>query len=449
MKQKWITVREHARLTTSDVQDTLDRAQISASAFDWLCQLQAGVSKQGARLVEVEDRRWLRLDGYVGIIHTPCGTDIEILPKHFDEEDSPQSSRALLCKLIASALDLPYRETGSADLQLFRFPLTEWIMRQFLLALDRLLKRGLRFDYQMVEEEQPYLRGQLDMARQMRQPPGREHRFHQRHALFLPDRPENRLLRLALDKVCQHAREADNWRLGHELRVIMHEIPPSRQVRLDFCNWRNDRLLAHYQPVRPWCELILGEHMPLAIQGRSKGISLLFPMERLFEQHVARSLKQQLPPTAHLRSQVASRYLCTHDGDDMFRLKPDLLLEHDGEKWLLDTKWKRLDGGARDNKYDLAQQDFYQMLAYGHKYLNGKGEMVLIYPKTRDFPAPLKPFVFSPELILHVWPYDLESDKLVASAVHSLPLLIPPNGSLALINNGAETTKVDATEGTA
>jgi 5-methylcytosine-specific restriction enzyme subunit McrC len=41
----------------------------------------------------------------------------------------------------------------------------------------------------------------------------------------------------------------------------------------------------------------------------------------------------------------------------------------------------------RDNKYDLAQQDFYQMLAYGHKYLESKGEMVLIYPKTREFPA--------------------------------------------------------------
>jgi 5-methylcytosine-specific restriction enzyme subunit McrC len=75
----------------------------------------------------------------------------------------------------------------------------------------------------------------------------------------------------------------------------MQAIPASRQVKLDFTHWRNDRLLAHYQPIRPWCELILGEQIPLAVQGQSKGISLLFPMERLFEQHVARTLKQQLP----------------------------------------------------------------------------------------------------------------------------------------------------------
>ena len=161
-------------------------------------------------------------------------------------------------KLISSALDLPSRETNAADLQLFKSPLAEWVMRQFLLALDHLLKRGLRFDYLRVEEEKSFLRGQLDMAKQMRQPPGRQHLFHLRHDLFLPDRPENRLLRLALNKDCQAAQEANNWRLAHELAGFIHEIPPSRDVRQDFACWRTDRLMAHYQAVRSWCELILG-----------------------------------------------------------------------------------------------------------------------------------------------------------------------------------------------
>lgn len=424
MRQTRITVREHARLTTSEVTASADEAQISSSAFDWLCKLQAGFTRQGARLIEIENRRWLRLDNYVGIIHTPCGTDIEILPRH-QAQDDPARSRALLCKMIASALNLPWRETGAADLALFRFPLTEWVMRQFLLALDRLLKRGLRFDYQQVEEEQPYLRGQLDQARQARQPPGKGHRFHLRHALFLPDRPENRLLRLALDKVCRQAKEADNWRLAHELRTMMQEIAPSRQVQLDFSRWRDDRLLAHYQPVRPWCELILGEHMPLAIQGATQGISLLFPMERLFEQHVAKQLKNQLEPGASLRTQVASHTFCRHDGSHIFRLKPDLLIERGEEKWVLDTKWKRVDASARKTKYDLSQQDFYQMFAYGQTWQAGRGEMVLIYPQTDIFPAPLKPFLFNDALTLHVWPFDLDRDELLRPDDHTLPLIAP------------------------
>jgi 5-methylcytosine-specific restriction enzyme subunit McrC len=135
----------------------------------------------------VENRRWLRLDNHVGVIQTPCGTGIEILPKHHGQENDVEMSRKLLCKLIASALDLPSRETNAADLQLFKSPLAEWVMRQFLLALDHLLKRGLRFDYLRVEEEKSFLRGQLDMAKQMRQPPGRQHLFHLRHDLFLPN----------------------------------------------------------------------------------------------------------------------------------------------------------------------------------------------------------------------------------------------------------------------
>ena len=422
MSIDWVTVREHARLTTSSITSSLDRAQISQSAFDWLCQLQSSFGGHGARLVEVEDRRWLRLDNHVGVIQTPCGTCLEILPKHFDDQSNVEKSRALLCKLISSALDLPTREAGDASLQLFRSPLTEWVIRQFLVALDRLLKRGLRFEYQRIEEEQPFLRGQLDMTKQMRQLPGQMHLFHQRHDLFLPDRPENRLLRLALDRVCKSAQEADNWRLAHELRDVMEPIPPSQQVQLDFSCWRRDRLMAHYQPIRPWCELILGEQMPLAVKGQWHGISLLFPMEKLFEQHVANVLKTKFQPRAQLRCQAASRYLCNHDGHGIFQLKPDLLLQNDGQSWILDTKWKRINERDRYNKYGLNQSDFYQMLAYGQQYLESAGDMMLIYPKTKDFTSPLKVFSFSQKLKLWVCPFDLEHDELITSHEIRLPL---------------------------
>ncbi|MEX6738924.1 hypothetical protein AB2C69_32195, partial [Pseudomonas aeruginosa] len=37
MTLKLITIREYARLTTEAVMPSLDEAQISNSAFDWLC----------------------------------------------------------------------------------------------------------------------------------------------------------------------------------------------------------------------------------------------------------------------------------------------------------------------------------------------------------------------------------------------------------------------------
>ena len=239
-----ITVREYARLTTEPAAPSLDYAQVSPSAFDWLCELSASFSRSGAALLQRDGHRVLKLDSYVGVIETPCGTRLEILPKHTERADCLKESRQLLQRMIATALDLPVRQVGAADLQLFDAPLSEWVMRQFLEALGYLLKRGLRFDYQRVEEEQCFLRGQLNVVAQMRRPPGRQHHFQIRHDLFLPDCAENRLLRLVLDRVCKSTDELGNWRLAHELRSLLQDIPASRNVRQDFKQWRGDRLMA-------------------------------------------------------------------------------------------------------------------------------------------------------------------------------------------------------------
>ncbi|HBR8090638.1 TPA: McrC family protein, partial [Klebsiella pneumoniae] len=52
------------------------------------------------------------------------------------------------------------------------------------------------------------------------------------------------------------------------------------------------------------------------------------------------------------------------------------------------------------------QADFYQMFAYGQKYLGGNGEMYLIYPAHDDFSQPIpQHFAFSETLKLWVVPY--------------------------------------------
>src|SRR3546814_5445242 len=105
------------------------------------------------------------------------------------------------------------------------------------------------------------------MVAQLRQPPGRQHCFRIRHDVFLPDRAENRLLKLALEYVAALTRDAGNWRLASELRARMVDVPASRQVDSDFSAWRHDRLMAHYQAIESWCSLILNQQMPLAVAG--------------------------------------------------------------------------------------------------------------------------------------------------------------------------------------
>lgn len=407
---KSVVVREYARLTTGPVENPgLDRATVTKSVFDYLCRLAGQFRASGTQLLEVEGNQWLRLDNFVGILETPCGTTLEILPKHHDTESSEDASRALLARMIQAALDLPARQVGSTDITLFRAPLSEWVRRQFLQALEHLIKRGMKLDYLQVEEEQRNLRGQLDVIRQLHQPPDRSHYFHTRHDVYSFDFPENRLIKSALSMVAKSTQDAASWRLSHELLQVLAEVPVSRAYSQDFKAWRTGRLMAHYSPILPWCQLVLGQHLPMALQGQWHGMSMLFPMEKLFERFVEAALRRALPKTARLKTQVRETYLCQHNDAGFFQLQPDILVEYEGRRVILDAKWKRLNAGARARKYDIVQSDFYQLFAYGHKYIppgQEHKELVLIYPKTATFGAPLPPFTFAPGMTLWVLPFE-------------------------------------------
>lgn len=412
MKTNLVTVREYARLTTADCTPSLDTHHVSPSAFAWLCELQSRLSKGGASLLELQGQTWLRLDSLVGVVQTPCGTTLEVLPKTFSDADDVQSSRKLLRKVVAALLDLPGKEASTAALEHFDVPLTEWVMAQFVQHLQQLVRQGLRSDYVRQEEELPFLRGQLNTTAHMRQPIGRAHLFHVRHDVFSPNQAANRLLRLALERVRQATARPDTWRVANELSHRLGEIPQSMSQAQDWRAWGSGRLMARYQSIKPWCELVLGEGMPLALKGKAHGVSLLFPMEKLFENYVTRALRKQMADGFTLHVQPRQHSLALHKSQPMFQLQPDLVVR-DAEGCavaVLDCKWKRVDQALSNKKYDIQQADMYQMLAYGCRYLRGAGEMYLVYPRWQRFESALPEFVLPRELKLHAAPFDMDSD---------------------------------------
>jgi 5-methylcytosine-specific restriction enzyme subunit McrC len=121
-----------------------------------------------------------------------------------------------------------------------------------------------------------------------------------------------------------------------------------------------------------------------------------------------------------LKTQARTHHLVRHLEQDWFQLKPDLLIQKEGDNQLvLDTKWKLIDEKKSNGKekYDLSQADFYQLYAYGHKYLKGMRDVVLIYPKTDSFTGPLRVFDFSGDIQskfrLWVLPFCLDHKKLL------------------------------------
>ncbi len=131
---------------------------------------------------------------------------------------------------------------------------------------------------------------------------------------------------------------------------------------------------------------------------------------------------------------MKEKYLANNpiNNSNVFQLKPDLaiyeknLLNNDKKLLsILDTKWKlidqntKYDNGNEDKKAGISQADMYQMFAYGNKYLNGEGCLVLIYPKSDKFNKPFE-FTLGTGLILKVFPFDLDYADVSAIEIFKL-----------------------------
>lgn len=418
-----IQVREYALLTCDNSQPaSMDLGIVSEATFSWLEQLQQTWSGT-SQILNREGKRFLRLGGYVGYLQSPNGESIEILPKTtFEAPAQVDLLRQLLRRMLSASLGITPREANQAALQRSEQPLHEWIISEFLRHLADLVRKGLRFDYHLIEDEHSaFIRGQLNVTAQMRMPPGRGAHFHVRYAEFSPQRIENRLLRTALDWALKMTRQGQSWRQANSLSHQLDGIEPiCGSTTQSLRQWSDGKYLLGYRAIKPWCQLILQQMNPDFQHGPHQGISLLFPMERLYEGWVGYGLAGALPHDYKLIEQTKSQYLLEHvpvgeeSSQRWFMLKPDFLIN--GEQTVvLDAKWKLLDSRAGDSlkKYEMSQADLYQMFAYGQKYLHGQGNMMLIYPRHQYFATPLPVFRFDEDLSLWCVPFDLESGELV------------------------------------
>jgi 5-methylcytosine-specific restriction enzyme subunit McrC len=430
MNSNVITVFEYGFL--SSVVSDNRCAKISDDAFKYLeslCLNQVSEMKHFLRLRSYSGERALQLKHYVGVIQIPNGDQIEVLPKVGKVSNEATADKLAIANSRKSLLNMlktmnGFRHIESADAQVNqqKMPLFEVFIRQFLQSVNQLVKRGLRSDYVSRQDNLLFLKGKLLTSQQLKHNLVNKHKFYVEYDEYLLDRPANRLIHTALNKISNYSKNNAHQRLCRELSFAFNDIPVSHNIKQDFAKVKLNRGMSYYQTPLAWAKLILEDMTPLAMKGSANAISLLFPMHDLFESYVGSVLRRQLKDNHSLEEQARSEYLVQHSKNEWFNLKPDFLVKNDNaNRLVLDTKWKLLDSNLDNgsDKYGLSQNDFYQMFAYGHKYLNGNGNLVLIYPKTDKFQKAIKrSFNFSKHLKLWVVPFDVsdyakDKDRLI------------------------------------
>ena len=398
--------------------------------------LKAGETISATEIAELGDfaRKVLKLrDGnlaasnYVGIVTTSRGTVVEILPK-IDLGDDPRNERTrrVFLQMLRRWRGLGTSLRASDIRALSRYPMLEVFVRQFLEHVTELARHGLAKRYVTVEENLPHLSGRIVFARHIRENAANQARLLVAHDELSVNRPANRLIRSALLRLVSRVREPNNQQLLQEVLIRLAHVPPTSDVRTDWRHRHLDRSMPHYHPVMQWVGLFLFNQGLATFSGAYPNLSLLFPMERVFEEFVTDSFRryqQRYTVTA----QRPQRALATNDGRPAFLMKPDVSLLRDGRvAFILDAKWKRIDSTRDYPKHQIDQGDMYQLHAYGacHRC----DAVALVYPRNRAFSETVH-YRFFDGLVLLAIPFDVTQPRTATTrAIQALETL-PPHPS--------------------
>ena len=347
----------------------------------------------------------LKAQNYVGIIETRNGTVLEILPKVDFAKDTEETKRIFfnMLRFWRGFKSLAQFNLSHIDAVL-HFNMLEVFVHLFLNNLVLLTQRGLARHYQSVEDNQPYLRGRILFPQHIRENVANRARFYVGYDEFSANRPANRLIHSTIHKLMDSVRQPRNQQLLHQLRISFSDIPKSEHLKSDWDRHQVDRSIQHYDEVMQWVGLFLFDHGLTTFAGKYVNQTLLFPMWEVFEDFVVACFRRHQRRFS-VREQGPQGPLAHIDGKSVFYMKPDIsLMSGDKTEFILDTKWKRINGEGSDPKHGISQADMYQLFAYGKKY--SCKQVALVYPKTEQFQKILR-YKFDEELSLSCFPFDM------------------------------------------
>jgi 5-methylcytosine-specific restriction enzyme subunit McrC len=342
------------------------------------------LSGRGGGGVLEHGRKALRARGIVGVVAAP-GFALEILPKIEFAGENPANStgsiRRRLVHMLAVALDLKIDVGQVTSLDWQRETLLEILIRLFSTKLAGAVREGMPRRYVEQADDLPTLRGRLNVTRQFTVLAAEASRLACRFDALTHDIALNQIMKAAVIRLSSSAQSWDNQRRLRELAFAYADISSVSPLALPWDRVVLDRNNAHWRELLNLARLLLGERFQTTSAGASNGFSLLFEMNTLFEEYIARMLTRALANTDLRVIRQGGRLYCleTLDRHGLFQTRPDILIKQGDEVvQVIDTKWKRIGARMDDPKQGVSQADVYQMMAYGQLYRCKR--LSLLYP---------------------------------------------------------------------
>ncbi|MBE7728247.1 McrC family protein [Komagataeibacter sp. FXV3] len=334
--------------------------------------------------------RHLTAGQMVGVIAAP-GCSLEIFPKidrlGTSSVDGRRTVRERLVRMLDVALGLDIGDGAASAMARQAEGLLDILIRLFADKLLTEARRGLPQAYLQHEDDLPALRGRLNVVRQFTAHAVRPDRLACRFDALSSDIPLLQIMKACVLTLRRHARAVETVRKLDELRFVFADIADVRVAALPWRAVRIDRTSRRWEALFGLARLFLKRdwqathHDPYAGQG----ITLLFPMNDLFEAYIAVLMQRSLRPAGFTVETQGGRLFCLIEEGDQgrrrFQTRPDIIVRDRQSSMpvtIVDTKWKRLSPAIEDAKHGVSQTDVYQMMAYGQLY--ACPDLLLLYP---------------------------------------------------------------------
>lgn len=372
------TIREWERIGYGEDENSIPIPQADRLAAEARASAFSGLGGEG---VLEHGRRGLRARGVVGVIATP-DCQLEILPKieGAGEIGTDPTLRNRLIRMLAIVLDVRIDARAITQLGWQRDTILELLIRLYCSKLADAVRQGIPQQYTEREDDLLSLRGRLDVTRQFStlavSPQKLACQFDERS----PDVALNQIMRATVGKLSRLAQALDNQRALRELSFAYADISEVSPGALRWDLIVLDRTNTRWRELLSLARLFLGDRHQQTSAGPIDGFALLFEMNILFEEYVARLLARALTGTGLSVSAQGGHRDCLFEGETgRFRTRPDLIVRRgDQIAVIIDTKWKRITRRIDDPKRGIIQADVYQIMAYGRLY--ECPQVVLLYP---------------------------------------------------------------------
>jgi 5-methylcytosine-specific restriction enzyme subunit McrC len=361
--------------------------------------------------------RVITAKNYVGVIALNDGNIIEILPK-ICGEDNETEVKKLLIKMLRTVQNSPFKSMQSTNVNVDKLPIFEIFIRMFIAETFAVVKRGLKSGYETVDDNLPVCKGKINFNNQIKYNLVHKEKFCVSYDEFNTNRPENRLVKSTLKYLFKYSTSSKNKTDLKTLLNVFENIGESANVDADFAKCVSDRNSKYYETLLIWCKVFLKGKSFTSFSGSEVAYALLFPMETVFENFVAKQLKKQLNSNEYsVSAQHSAKYL--FDMPRKFSLRPDIVItrKSDGAIFIMDTKWKQLNSNPSSN-YGISQSDMYQMYAYQKKYGSNAKNVTLLYPLTENAPQQEIKFVSDDGVTVNVVFVDLKTIETLSQDLH-------------------------------